>query len=129
MVSNSHRPFSPTTLLRLDVAGAVLSTVLLAFILPRHADLLGLPAGMFGLLAMIPAVYLVIDCYGLSGDATRQFRVVRLMGYLNWAYSLLVTALGLYHHETLTQLGLAYVLIDMLVVATVGMVELRATRE
>ena len=104
-----------TQTLRLDAAGAALSSLLLGAVLPSLHDRLGLSPGVFRALALGAGVFLLYDLLALR--APRDVHPRRLLGILlaNLAYCGVTSSLLLVHWGTITPLCAGYFLLELLV--------------
>ena len=114
---------TPGNVFLLDGCGAVVSTLLLGGVLPAIQPWIGMPLNTLYLLAVIPMVYGVYSftCYRF----VEHRNPIWLQGIMaaNLLYCLLTTALVVHHFDALTTLGVAWFVVDALVIVGVVWLE------
>lgn len=115
----------PKSLFLLDGLGAALTTLSLFFVVRPYHDYVGMPANMLTYLSVIGLVYGVysMSCYFfLKGSWTPYLRII---GISNFLYCVLTMILLLSYCNSLTRLGLAYFLVEILIILLLVYLELR----
>lgn len=108
--------------------GALLSAIFLGFVLPTIPSYVGMPEAVLRALAglaLMLALY-SLSCYRFADHS--QPRWLRLVMGCNLAYCALTAGLVVIHWEQLTALGVAYFVIEMLIIVTLVAVEGRVSR-
>jgi hypothetical protein len=116
--------FAPKMLFVIDGVGAMLSAVLISVVLVRFESIFGIPASTLYVLAAIPVGFAIYDmlCYQL--DLPNQVKYLKGIGILNLLYCSLSIGLSLYHKNTITYFGWAYIIGEVLIVGALAWVEL-----
>lgn len=109
-----------------DASGALLSAVLLGIALPALRERIGMPVETLYLLAAIAVGFLVYSscAYFLAGKKWAMMLKGIIIG--NTAYAVLSAGLVVYHYPLLTKLGVGYFVLEILVLAGVVWLEVRA---
>jgi hypothetical protein len=120
---------NPRKLFLLDGAGAILSAFLLGVVLVKLERFFGIPADTLYLLAILPVFFAIYDfcCYRNGLDKVGQF--LRGIAILNVLYCVLSIVCAFYHIETITSLGWAYIIIEILIVLILVILELKAANK
>ncbi|MBM9590813.1 hypothetical protein JWG41_10180 [Leptospira sp. 201903075] len=110
-----------------DGLGAILSAVLLAFVLPLFIDLLGMPLDTLYILSIIPVVYAIYSllCYFLNPFQWKFF--LRVIAIANFSYCLVTMVYLLLNLEQTTVWGELYFVLEMIVVASLASFEWKLT--
>lgn len=112
----------------IDGFGALLSAFLLGVILVRFESTFGMPRQTLYFLAFIPCLFVVYDFIicKIIGENWRPF--LKAIAVANLVYCCMSMGLLVHHYSKLTYLGLAYFLIEIIVVLMVAMIELKVAR-
>jgi hypothetical protein len=115
----------PRTLFLLDGLGAALTTFFLFFVLRHYYDYFGIPANILTYLSEIGLVYCVysMSCYFLLKDCWTPY--LRIIGISNFLYCILTTTVLYAYYNSLTRIGLAYFLAEILIIGSLVYIELR----
>jgi len=112
----------------IDGIGAVITTLLLGLVLAQLESLFGMPVNILYLLAGIAATFAIysISCYWLLKNNWSVF--LKGIALANITYCLLTTALVAYFHHSLTWLGIAYFVGEIIIVLSLVQIELKTIR-
>lgn len=115
---------NPKSLFVIDGLGALLSAFLLGIVLVELEPIFGIPRPTLYWLAFLPCLFAVYDfcCYHLFSDNIGVF--LKGIAFLNIGYCCLSIGLAIYHHQTITYFGWAYLLIEVVVVMLLSMLEM-----
>lgn len=107
----------------LDSLGALLTTILLYFILRNFNDFFGLSKDIFERLSIIAFIFFAysISCYFLVKQNWRSF--LKIICTFNMFYCLLTFAIILYHYETISFFGIIYFLVEIFVITLIVFLE------
>lgn len=116
----------PRKLFLIDGLGAILSAFLLGVVLVEFEEYFGIPRPTLYILALLPCLFAGYDffCYQKKNENVDSF--LKGISFLNIGYCLLSIVLASYHYERVTYLGWGYILIEVLIVMTLAMIELKA---
>lgn len=116
---------TPTNLFLLDALGALISAFLLSFVLVKLKSIIGMPVEVLYILAAVPAVFALysFSCFFFVRERWRPF--LKLIAIANSVYCLVSLAMIFYHYEELTKLGIAYFLVEIVIVLLLVGVEWR----
>ncbi|MFT5777318.1 MAG: putative flippase GtrA [Crocinitomicaceae bacterium] len=119
---------NPKKLFLIDGFGAILSAFLLGFVLVKLEKLVGIPTSTLYFLAALPICFALYDfyCYQKESDKLGQF--LKAIALLNLVYCCLSIGIAFYHFGTLTNLGWTYILIEVLIVITLAILELKVAK-
>ncbi len=119
---------SPKQLFIIDGAGALLSAFLLGIVLVRFESFFGIPEEVLFVLAIIPLFFAAFDllCFLLASKKPSTF--LKIIALANLSYCLLSLGLAWMHQGSLTVWGWVYLLLEVLIVASLAVFELKATK-
>ncbi len=119
---------NPRRLFLIDAVGAALTASLLLFVLGPFEQFFGMPMTVVEWLAGIAAVFAVysLACFALFPSRWSIF--LRIIASANTAYCFLTLTLALIHQTTLTVLGWAYFVGEVLIVISLVRYEVKATK-
>ena len=118
----------PKQLFLIDGLGGCLTVLCLLGVLSKHEASFGVPPGILYVLAGIGAccaVYSLI-CYGFVGKRWRFF--LRLIAFINLAYCALTMGITLWLYPSLTLWGVLYFALEVLVISSLALLELRCSQ-
>ena len=113
---------NPKKLFLIDGFGAILSAFLLGVVLVKFEEIFGIPSSVLYFLAMLPIFFLIYDIYSYR----KQLKIgVLLKGIaiLNVMYCGVSIGLVFYHFNTITILGWAYIIVEIILVGFLAMIE------
>ena len=107
----------------IDGTGALVSAFMLGIVLVRFESYIGMPVQTLHFLAILAVVFAAysLTCFVLSPQKWRPF--LKLIALINSAYCLLTLFLVLYHLDDLSVPGVAYFLIEILIILFLVSVE------
>lgn len=113
----------------LDGTGALLSAFFLGVVLREMEPVFGMPREVLTVLALVAAAFACYSwsCYFLIRDQWPAF--LRVIMVLNILYGCLSLALVYLHFPELTKLGVAYFVLELIVLAGVVCLEYTAIRK
>ena len=116
---------NPRQLFLIDGLGALLSTFLLGVILVKFEYLFGMPKKELYFLAAIPFFFAIYDfiCYWKNPDNWRPF--LKVIAIANLIYCCISIAVVFYSYQKLTNLGLSYFLLELVIVFIIVAIELK----
>jgi len=109
----------------LDVAGALLSAILLGIVLVQLDWLIGIPRPTLHLLAAIPCFFAVYDMYcyfKIEKDIGKFLKGIAIMNIL---YCCLSIILAFLHFQEMLFLGWVYIIVEVIIVVSLAVFELR----
>lgn len=122
-----HR-IPPRTFFLIDGLGALLSAFSLGVVLVQLEHLFGMPAAVLYCLALAAGAFMVysLSCYVFFPKNWRSF--LRLIALVNLSYCALTLSLLFYHQPQLTAWGNAYFILEIILVATLALLELQVAK-
>lgn len=107
-----------------DSIGALVSAIFLIIII-FHQDLFGMPEDVLYLLLPFPFLFSLLSfiIYIFSNLKWRSY--LKRIALINFAYCLLILFLTLLYYEKLTKIGMAYFILEMIVITALATVELK----
>lgn len=120
-----HTTAHPRHLFAIDGAGALLSALLLALVLPAVQHLIGMPRPALYLLAAFPILFASYDAWCYLRLRRPHAPYLRMIGTANLLYCALSVGLLIYHFHLLTPIGMAYFMGELLIVLFLAILELR----
>jgi hypothetical protein len=118
---------TPKQLFLIDSLGALLSALLLGVLLVRFKTAFGMPLEVLYTLSCIACVYAFysILCYWQVKGNHRPY--MQALAMANLIYCCLTIGLVIYHHQGLTRLGLAYFVLEIVVIFSLIIMELKTS--
>lgn len=116
---------NPKKLFLIDGSGALLSAFLLGVVLVRFEPVFGMPRETLYFLAFLPCIFAVYDVYCYLRITKNQGLFLKIIAAANLVYCFVSAGLVLQHYQRLTNLGLAYFVLEIIVVIVLAMVELK----
>jgi hypothetical protein len=119
---------NPRMLFAIDGVGAFLSAFLLGVILVKFERIFGIPPRTLYLLASLPILFGMYDfyCYRNKNDQLGPY--LKGIAIANFLYCLLSISMAFYHFSTITHLGWAYILLEVLIVITLAIFEFEVAK-
>jgi hypothetical protein len=116
---------NPNKLFLIDGLGAILSAFLLGVVLVKLERFFGIPSSTLYFLAVLPIFFAVYDFYCYKKERNKLGKFLKGIAIMNLLYCCLSIGFVLYHSITITSLGWTYVTLEILIVITLAIVELR----
>jgi len=115
----------PKTIFLIDGLGAMLTAILLAFVLTKFEVYFGMPVNVLHCLAMVAYVFMLysLTCYVFFQSRWRVYLSIIML--TNLLYCCLTIALASYYYSRLTALGIIYFLLECLVIICLVWLEKR----
>lgn len=120
---------NPKLIFLFDGCGAILSAFLLGAVLVKYQNLIGMPRQILFILSSIASLFAIYSLsYALRiNDHWRTF--LKVIAIANLSYCALTLGLLFYHQSTITNLGIAYFLLEKAVVIPLALFELKIANE
>ncbi len=112
----------------LDGFGAILSAVLLGIVLVKLERIFGIPKSTLYFLALLPCFFALYDFYCYFFIQKNLGRFLKGIAIVNLLYCCLSIGLAFYHSHQITYLGWVYIIIEILIVVTIAIAELRVVK-
>ncbi|WP_299681731.1 hypothetical protein [uncultured Dokdonia sp.] len=120
--------FSPRRLLLIDGLGAILSAFMLGIVLVKLESMFGIPPSTLYFLAILPVFFALFDFYCYQRKSNSLGRCLKMIAILNLLYCCLSVGIAFYHIETITIIGWLYILIEILIIITLAVFELKVAK-
>ncbi|MCX2743763.1 hypothetical protein OO013_07800 [Mangrovivirga sp. M17] len=118
----------PKQLFLIDGSGAILSAFLLGVVLIRFENIFGIPASTLYFLAAIPVFFAVYDIISFRKDIGKAATLLKGIAIMNLLYCCLSVGMAIYHQNTITLFGWAYILSEVLIVIALSIFEIRISK-
>lgn len=109
----------------IDGTGALISAALLGVVLVIFETHFGMPRHVLFTLAVPPIIFACIDFYVFLFVKVKLYKPLILIALLNIGYCILSLTVIIVHNDTLTDLGWAYFIGEIVIVMMLAVVELR----
>jgi hypothetical protein len=121
IITNIH----PKQLFLIDSAGALLSAILLGFILVRFENSIGMSYEILYCLAAIACIFSMYSfvCFLTKLDNWRFY--MKVIAIANLSYCCLTIGIMMYLHQKISIMGWLYFGSEMLIIATLAIIELK----
>lgn len=119
---------NPKNIFLLDGCGALLTTLLIFFVLRTFNDFFGLPKITLEYLAALALVFSIysVSCFFLVKRNWKSF--LKIICIANIIYSLLTIGLLFYHYQNISIFGVAYFLGEIVIIGGIVFVEIKAMK-
>ncbi len=118
---------NPKLIFLIDGFGAILSVFLLGIVLVQLEKFIGMPSQTLYILASIAGVFSIYS-FACSFRITKQWRTfLKVIAFANLSYCLLTFTLLFFHQSQLTTFGLVYFSLEIVVIVSLALFELRVT--
>ena len=116
---------SPRKLFLIDGMGAILSAFLLGVVLVKLERVFGIPSSTLYILASFPILFAIYDyyCYRMVDNNLSKF--IKGIAAFNLFYYCLSIGFALHHYQEITYFGWSYMILEIIIVFTLAIVELR----
>lgn len=119
----------PKSLFLLDGFGALLTTLLLFFVLRTFNDFFGLSKNTLEYLAALALVFSIysVSCYFFVRTHWKSF--LKIICTANILYCILTIGILFYHYQNISIFGIAYFLGEIAVIAGIVFLEIKAIKK
>lgn len=113
-----------------DGVGALVSAVLLGVVLVQFETYFGIPESTLYFLAALPCLFAIYDFYCFYSVKKDLGKHLKRIAVANILYCCLSIGMAIYHSSEIEQLGRAYIIVEVLIVVSLALFELKsANRE
>ncbi len=119
----------PKRIFLIDGLGAILSAILLGVVLVRLERIFGIPSSTLYFLAILPIFFAISDFLNYRKDSINVGFFLKGIAIMNLLYCCLSIGLAFYHTNTITILGWTYILVEVSIVITLAIIELRSANK
>lgn len=116
---------APKQLFLIDSLGGILSALLLGVVLARFETAFGMPQKVLYLLACLACVYTIYSLLSYWRIKENWRPYMQAIAIANLFYCCLTIGLVIYHFQKLNKLGLLYFLLEVVVIISLIIVELK----
>lgn len=116
---------NPRRLFLIDGVGAVLSAIFLGVVLVRFEKIFGMPKEMLYFLAFLPCIFVIYDIYCYLRIQEYQKPFLKIIAFANLIYCCISIAMVFLHYRELTNLGLVYFILEVLIIVILIIIELK----
>jgi len=117
--------FNPKTLFLVDGLGALLSAFLLGVVLVYFENWLGMPKQTLYFLAFLPCLFALYDLFCYLKVKKNELLFLKGIAGMNLFYCCLSIGFVIHHSAQLTNLGLAYFILELVVVFVLVCIQLK----
>ena len=107
----------------LDGLGAMLSAFLLGIVLVHFEKFFGIPRITLYFLAALPCFFALYDFYCYFKIERKLGELLKGIAIINLLYCCLSIGLAFYHHQLITTMGWGYIILEIIIVATLAIYE------
>ncbi|MDN5204529.1 hypothetical protein QQ008_24265 [Fulvivirgaceae bacterium BMA10] len=116
---------NPRKLFLIDGFGAILSAIFLGIVLVQFERFFGIPKQTLYFLASLPCLFAIYDFYCFHKIDDRLGISLKRIAVLNLIYCCLSIVLFIYHRHEIMLFGWVYIVVEIMVVYTLAVFELR----
>ena len=113
----------------LDGIGAVVSASIMGLLVAQQVSFFGLPSKAAYFLAAFPCVFFVYSIYCYFNLPTDWKPYLKMIIIANLLYCFISIGVVFYHFALLTNIGLAYFILEIIIILIVVILELRVLKE
>jgi amino acid transporter len=118
----------PKMLFLIDGFGAILSAFLIGVLLVKFENYIGIPTSTLYFLATLLILFAAYDLYCFRKQNEKLGRYLKGIAIINLLYCFLSIGFAFYHSRTITNLGWAYIIVEILIVVTLAILELEIAK-
>jgi hypothetical protein len=120
-----HFTENQKALLLIDSIGALVTAFLLFFVVRQFSEYFGMPAKELTWLAVIALLFCIYSaaCFVLVKENPAPF--IRFIGFANLLYCTLTIGLLIKYNTTLTVIGTAWFLVEIVIICVLSYVEMK----
>lgn len=118
----------PKKLFLIDGLGAILSAFLLGFVLVKLESVFGIPSTTLYFLAAIPVFFACYDLYCSRKNNDNLGQLLIGIAIMNLTYCCISIGFAFYHFGTITVFGWSYITMEILIIVTLAIVELKVAK-
>ena len=115
----------PKRLFLIDSLGALLSAIMLGFVLARFENTFGMPQKVLYLLSIIAFIFSVYSLLCFLGKIENWRPYMQVIAVTNLLYCCLTIVFTIYMYQRLTVAGLVYFVLEIIVVTILAITELK----
>lgn len=119
---------NPKRLFMLDGMGAILSAFLLGIVFVELESVFGIPRPTLYFLALLSLFIFSCDIYYSKVKIVNDSPFLRAIALMNLTYSFISIGMVIYYFNKVTYLGVAYILIEVLIIISLAIIELKVAR-
>jgi len=109
----------------LDGSGALLTALMLMLVLPKLDLLTGIDPDMITVMVLIAFLLAAMSLTFFFTYNQQSYKVLQVIGISNLLYSGIIVVVLLVHGSSMKPLGMTYFILEGLVVALLGLVDIR----
>ena len=109
----------------LDGSGALLTALMLMLVLPKLDLLTGIDPDMITVMVLIAFLLATMSLTFFFTYNQQSYKVLQVIGISNLLYSGIIVVVLLVHGSSMKPLGMTYFILEGLVVALLGLVDIR----
>lgn len=114
---------NPKILFLIDGIGALVSALMLAIVLVEFEAYIGIPRGSLYILAIFPLAFSLFDLYSYNTSSINTVFKLRVISFCNIFYCFMSLGFVQYHSNSISGLGVTYVLIEIIIVLSIAVIE------
>lgn len=118
---------NPKTFFIIDGLGALLSAFLLGVVLVQFKDLIGMPKETLYFLAFLPCLFALYDLVCYLKVKKNELLFLRGIAFANIFYCCLSLGFVIYDYAQLTNLGLAYFILELIIVLVLASIQFKTS--
>lgn len=120
---------TPKTLFLIDGIGAIVSAIMLGLILPYYKSYIGMPTYILQWLALAAVGFAIYSLTCFIINPTRWSFFLKIIGLINLTYCVVSLGILFQHYSQLTAIGIAYFVLEKIIVLSIATVELKVARQ
>lgn len=121
------KSLNPKVFFLIDAIGAVISAVMLGYVLVSYQEYIGMPVKTLSFLASIAKIFALYGFICSLFTPKNWQQNLRWIAIANTLYCILTLILTIYHFSSLTLLGLSYFLLEMMIILILVRFEFRVS--
>ena len=112
----------------IDAIGALVSAVMLGVVLAHWQPLIGLSTQTLYFLAALPCLFMIHSYYRYLTAIDTWRKPLQIVAIANLLYCALTSGLMIYHKNILTELGILYFMMEIIIVMTLSILQLKTSQ-
>lgn len=110
-----------------DAIGALVSAVMLGIVLVHWQPLIGISTQTLYFLAALPCFFMMHSYYRYLTALDTWRRPLQIVAIANLLFCALTSVLMIYHKDQITELGMLYFIVEIIIVMTLSILQLKTS--
>lgn len=124
-LQNFLNTINPKKLFLIDSIGALVSALMLGIVLVQLEDIIGMPPNILYILSLLAVAFSIYSFSCFVGFPERWPLFLKIIAIVNLMYCCLTMGMVIYFGSGLTVLGILYFVMEVMIISTLVIIELK----